>query len=289
MLDYIIGFIVFYFFYDKIKFFINKRKVGKVPVIKGAEPRFFKGTKKTGLLLLHGLTSSPQEMQYMFDYFKKKDYTVYAPLMPGHGTIPEDLAQTTWQDWVNSSEKALEELNQHVSNVIMAGSSNGGNVALYIASHKSKVQKHNIKGVISISTPVVFRRDRLIKTLLPILKIFEKNQRKFYFRKKDRKLMKSKIHYKVLPLKSVSQCLKLIKTNKQRMHKISLPVLVLNTDTDYQLGINNGDYIYDSVASKIKEKYLVHNAYHVIVYDSDSRKRLKIFRAAEQFMHKLNL
>src|SRR4051812_26008702 len=82
---------------------------GRHTVQPGAEAFFLPGGP-TGVLLTHGFTSSPAEVRPLGIYLAEQGYTVYGPLLAGHGTAPEDLRTTTWQQWVASAEAGLAEL-----------------------------------------------------------------------------------------------------------------------------------------------------------------------------------
>ena len=60
-----------------------------------------------GCVLLHGFTAAPKEMRPLGDYLAARDITVRGVRYAGHGTSPQDLARTTWRDWVASAEEAV--------------------------------------------------------------------------------------------------------------------------------------------------------------------------------------
>jgi carboxylesterase len=74
------------------------------------DPIFKKGTQKIAVLLLHGFTGTPDSMRYQANYLHELGFTVCAPLLEGHGTTPDDLSRTNWQDWLYSANQALNEL-----------------------------------------------------------------------------------------------------------------------------------------------------------------------------------
>ncbi len=57
---------------------------------------FLKSRSKTGVLLIHGFTGSPEEMRPLGDYLKKKRLTVYCPVLPGHCTSVRNLEKVSW-------------------------------------------------------------------------------------------------------------------------------------------------------------------------------------------------
>ncbi|HLY83237.1 MAG TPA: hypothetical protein VKQ71_09625, partial [Acidimicrobiales bacterium] len=68
------------------------------PVLDGAEPFSARGGR-AGALLLHGFTGSPWSMRPVAEALAATGFTVELPLLPGHGTSVDDLAETGWEDW----------------------------------------------------------------------------------------------------------------------------------------------------------------------------------------------
>ena len=57
-------------------------------------PFDLKGSR-TGVLLLHGFTSTPQSVAHVaHGLHRRSGASVRVPLLAGHGTTPEELAQT---------------------------------------------------------------------------------------------------------------------------------------------------------------------------------------------------
>jgi carboxylesterase len=126
----------------------------------GAEPVFIEGNK-TGLLFIHGFTASPYEGKYIAERLHgKSGLTVSVPLLPGHGTNPDDLRDKTWKDWYNFVEEKLLELKESCTHVFVCGQSMGAAMALRLAVHQT------FQGVICLAGAVFLKDWRLI--LLPL-------------------------------------------------------------------------------------------------------------------------
>ncbi len=87
-----------------------------------------------GCLLLHGFTGSPPEMRLLGEFLNRRGVTVSAPLLAGHGTTPEALSHTRWQDWVASAEEAWEALRQSCTAIVVGGLSMGAVLACHMAA-----------------------------------------------------------------------------------------------------------------------------------------------------------
>src|SRR5687767_14302407 len=74
------------------------RRMPDSPIIPGAEPWSAVGGPN-GVLVVHGFTGNPQSMRPLAEAFAAAGFTVELPLLPGHGTVIEDMIPTRWADW----------------------------------------------------------------------------------------------------------------------------------------------------------------------------------------------
>src|ERR1700758_4296441 len=84
----------------------------------------------TGVLVLHGFTGAPSSMRPLAEAFAAAGFAVELPLLPGHGTTPEELAAVTYADWLSCATDALDALDARCERVLVAGLSMGGTLAL---------------------------------------------------------------------------------------------------------------------------------------------------------------
>jgi carboxylesterase len=74
----------------------------RVPILAGAEPFAVDGdgpAGRTGVLVSHGFTGTPQSMRPWAEHLAAQGYSVRLPLLPGHGTTWQEMNRTTWNDW----------------------------------------------------------------------------------------------------------------------------------------------------------------------------------------------
>ena len=62
------------------------------------QPFFFEGTNGKAILLVHGWTTTPYELRRLGRYLNESGYTVSAPLLKGHGSVPKELEKANWTD-----------------------------------------------------------------------------------------------------------------------------------------------------------------------------------------------
>lgn len=76
---------------------------------------------------------------------------MYVARLAGHCTSPEDLARTSWEEWVASGRRALHHLRDRCRAVAVAGLSMGGAIALHMAATEDP------DAVVAMATPVRLR------------------------------------------------------------------------------------------------------------------------------------
>lgn len=89
-----------------------------------------------GALVVHGLTGSPQSVAGLAAALEKAGFSAAVPLLPGHGTSPEDLAGTGWSDWQAAVEGAYADLPRPA---VVAGLSMGAALAAAVAARHPEV------------------------------------------------------------------------------------------------------------------------------------------------------
>jgi len=264
MWEYIISIYALLELYSFLHFFILKRRIkGPVKIVKGAEP-FYKKRGKKVALLIHGFTSSPREFRSMGNFLAKNNISVYAPLLPGHGTSPERLAIIKYVQWIEFIEEKIKMLAENHDEIFLVGNSFGGNLAL-ISANKSK----KIKGVVTLGTPIYFRNEKRNKYLIfPILKRIKIFQKKRYKSKYTEHLIKTKgSSYKSIPLRSLGQVGKIVNLSKTFIKNIKKPVLVMVTPNDPVSRKDSVNYIIDNLPTKKKRVFTVPESYHVFILD----------------------
>lgn len=92
-----------------------------------------------GALVLHGLTGSPQSVTGLGAALAAAGFETSVPLLPGHGTSPEDLAGRRWADWWGSAESAYLDLAGRCGPVVTCGLSMGGALASAVAAGHPEV------------------------------------------------------------------------------------------------------------------------------------------------------
>jgi carboxylesterase len=243
-------------------------------IMPGAEPMFI-DQGKVGILFLHGFTGSTYEGRDFGFYFAQKGYAVWVPLLPGHGTSPEDLENIDYTEWLEVSEKYYLSMKEQYQKVFVCGQSMGGALALHLAT------KYSIDGVISLAGAIILKDWRL--KLLPLAKRVIRYQYKSKgpdIRSKEAK-QKSASYHKY-PIKSLVQFLELLDHVKPKLSRVECPCLLIHSRRDHTITYSNLDYISRHISSPILRTLTLENSYHVISVDEEKGLILK---PVEEFLH----
>ncbi len=247
-------------------------------IMVGAEPIFI-DQGETAFLFLHGFTGSPYEGRSFAEHFARKGYAVWVPLLPGHGTAPEDMENMPYQAWLKAAEDYYGKIKAQYKRIIVCGQSMGGALALHLAA------RFPVDGVISLAGAIFIKNWRLY--LLPFTKHLIRYQYKPNgpdIRNKMAKV-KSASYYKY-PTKSITQFLKLIHLVKSELPQVKSPCLLIHSQKDHTVTYKNLDYIFQHVSSKKRRKLTLKNSYHII---SEDEEKIEIFEAIENFMQEIYL
>lgn len=240
-------------------------------ILKGGEPIFLKGSKKIGVLLIHGWSSTPQELRNTANYLNGLGYSVYAPLLRGHGTEPRDLIGLKWEDWLEDVCGAYDWFSQYASEIVVGGMSTGSLLALNLS------QKREVEGIIAMGTPIFTKlRWRVIIRVLYWILRNRKLLKKMYRRREDREVAQKKVHYAEFPPRSILEASRMTSPTKKIIPKITAPILIMHSRPDSIVLPKSSEYLYDNVGSKEKELVFFENSYHVFTVDKHAGKAHKI-------------
>jgi len=245
-----------------------------IKIMDGAEPFFFPAGK-TGCLLIHGITASPQQFREMGEHLAGQGITALGVRLKGHGTAIDDLHSCTYQDWVDSAEEGLARLKEHCSSVFCAGLSMGGVITMRLA----RLHPEEIKGAIVMCSPYKMRGPKFI--FVPLLKYFIKKLPIGPRAISDPEPVEVKYLYHSIP--AVHQLMKMMAVVRNDLPSIKQPVLIFGGRLDWVVDSRDPGLYYEKVGSEQKELVWLENSQHVAVVDYD---REIIYQKTLEFIDK---
>lgn len=219
-----------------------------------------------GILLIHGLTATTAEVRLLAEGLAEEDYSISAPLLPGHGTNPHDANLYHWKDWLRVCSHALETLRDTCDYLFVGGESTGALLALLLA-HKNP----DIAGVL-VYAPA------LKLTLPPIKRLIIRAASPFipYFHKEvidDGLPWKG---YTVSPLRSVVQLFNMQSRVVRVLPSITQPILVIQGEKDSTVHHDTPAFIKDNALLSCVEVHWMKNSSHVVAIDIEHQEVISI-------------
>jgi carboxylesterase len=214
-----------------------------------------------GVLLVHGFTGAPPSMRPWGEFLHSKGYTVRVPLLPGHGSTPEDLNDVKWQEWPDKVTNELRELQKACDTIFLVGLSMGGGTVLNVAESNNDV----IKGIILVNPWIHLPG---ITVEISFLASRFKKMRSSVGGDIKRPGI-SEFGYDATPMRGVYQALKMLRVTRKNLGAITVPVQLFHSVEDHTLPVSNTEIILAEIASKDKTRIELVNSYHVATLDYD--------------------
>lgn len=235
------------------------------------QPFYFEGKNKKGVLLIHGWTSTPYELRRLGKYLNENGYTVCAPQLRGHGTVPKDLEGVKWNDWLADLEAEYEQIRAKCDKVYVIGTSIGANLAILLAQKKS-----GIAGLVLMATPYQLKFEKGVLLFAKILSKIKKYAKKFYPPTFGVSTTITRIiSYQTYPISNALETFNLIKESRKNLESISAPCFVIQSASDHIAAKDSLEKIYDRISSKIKKKKYIQRAYHTFISDIKNERVLQ--------------
>jgi carboxylesterase len=232
-----------------------------MPLMPGAEPYSHQGGK-TGVLLCHGFTGSPQSLRPWAEYLAAEGYGVSLPRLPGHGTTWQEMARTRWEDWFAEVDRAFDELRARSDEIFVMGLSMGGCLALRLAELRGEA----VSGMVLVNPSVA--RDNPILLLAPALKFVLPSVKGVA--SDIKKEQAHEVGYDRTPVKAAATLLGLWKTTQRDLGKLTQPILVYRTEIDHVVGPKSLQVLREALPASQLEVRTLSDSYHVATLDNDA-------------------
>lgn len=210
--------------------------------------------KDCAILFIHGFTATTVEVRNIALYFNKKGFTVSAPLLPGHGSTPQELNRKNWRDWTQTVDKAYNSLKSNHESVFVFGESMGALLTLWLAAKHQEIRK------IFLFSPALVINGLWQSKLFWLFK-------EYIFKKNTDDSMPWQ-GYNVVPLRAAASLYDFQQIVKRLLPAISAEVFIFQGKLDKTINLNSSQMVYDGlVASKKKTLTWLEESRHVILLD----------------------
>jgi esterase/lipase/1-acyl-sn-glycerol-3-phosphate acyltransferase len=250
----------------------KKKRIGR--------PLFLKQENDiAGVLLIHGYMAAPQEMKSCAQYLHGRGFTVFAPRLAGHGTAPEDLAATPYEQWVESVEEAYVVLRHSCDRTLIGGFSTGAGLALELACRVKDYQ-----AVFAVAPPM--QLNDLGAYFVPAINAWNSMIKKIHLSTIAKEFLENDpenphINYTRNPIAGIHQLEMLMDQLSPKLQAIERPVLVVQSRKDPVVNPKGTQRLFEKLGSRVKEYYLFDYDRHGIL---TGRGVERVFQSIENFI-----
>lgn len=216
---------------------------------------FFWEGNSTGILLIHGFTATTAEVRPLANKLHNAGYTVAGPLLPGHGTHPDDLNRAVWPMWVEKVKLVYEKLIHQCELIFVAGESMGGLLTLELAR-----QHPEISGLFLFAPAIKVKNLWTSRLLWPFIKYLNKEAGDDGLPWKG---------YTVNPVRAAAQLHKLQKHIQRKLQEITQPVIIFTGEHDHTIAPDSAQYILQNIGSQRKQHVHLGNSGHCVILDRE--------------------
>lgn len=225
--------------------------------IKAPEPFTFEEGPRA-VLLLHGFTGHSADVRMLGRFLQKKGYTSHAPIYRGHGVPPEELIKTSPNDWWEDTLKAYNHLRDlGYEQIAVAGLSLGGALSLKLANCEK------VKGVIPMCTPMFFDNEA---QLTYAFSMFARQYKQLEQKDEDEILLEMDVLMRESK-RLFEEVGTFIEEVSEMVDMIYAPTFVVQARKDQIINPESANFIYENIATDIKEIKWYENSSHVITTD----------------------
>jgi carboxylesterase len=199
-------------------------------------------------------------MRGVAEAFAAAGFAVSAPLLPGHGTKVEDLAECTWDDWYGAALEAYRDLAGEVDEVVVVGLSMGGAIAAVLAADHPE-----IAGIVCINAPVGPSPD-----MLQGVQALEAAGEEYLPAIGSDIAAPGVVEsaYELTPVRSVRSLIESAADLIDRVGEIRCPVLIMTSAEDHTVPPTDSDRLAEALPGPV-ERLTLERSYHVATMDHD--------------------
>jgi len=249
------------------------------------------GTNGRAVILVHGLTGTPNEMRFLAWFLHSHGYTVSCPRLANHGQSLTVLQATTWQQFYASVDAAYVRLRPEHTQVFVGGLSMGALLSLMLAA-----EHRDIAGVSCLS-PTLFYDGWNVPWYNALLGLapWTGLQDHIYFKEEPpyglkNERIRERVHqffakaelqdmhdvdrfgYPYFPVRLLTELRRLVRAVQGRLGEVTSPCQIIQARHDDMSSVRNALYVHDHVGSADKAIVYLEESYHVITADQERGK-----------------
>lgn len=266
---------------------LSKWEFNEDGIILGAKEFTLNGSEEVCWYLIHGYTSTPDEMKEIAQEIHAEfNETVFATRLKGSGEVPSHIMNLTLYDWYDQVSNEYNNLKKNCKEINLLGFSFGGTLATRLAENKEVNNVYLLSPYIfaRYNWYYAFKLETYLNTFSDIL-VFNKKIKIAQINSQEG--LDKHIAYWNMPLLPIKNSNTFFNEVKANLNKINSPILLQQSKNDKASDIKSSIYIYENVKSENKDLIIFEKSNHVILEDYDKEEVIKNIINFEKRLRKL--
>lgn len=250
----------------------------------GGEPFFHRGND-VGVLCLHGITASPDEMRWLGHYLHTRyGYTVYGTRYVGHAVDYRHMHRARWEDWYLTGIDGYHVLRTQCKKIFVAGLSMGGLITLLMGANL------DLDGIVVIAAPLSLPSKILpyAKYLQWVMPTYETPDTTDFPQRLSAEQRQrgfpavGRLRYQRWATRGVAELYELMAVVRGRLPLIHTPALLMYSAGDQTVPISNLSLLERGLSSEDVEVRRFEKSGHILTQDVECDA---VFDAVGNFIH----
>jgi carboxylesterase len=238
---------------------------------RGGEPFFHRGND-IGVLCLHGITASPDEMRWLGQYLHTQyGYTVYGARHVGHAVDYRHMQRARWEDWYLTGIDGYHLLRSQCKKIFVAGLSMGGLITLLMSANL------DLDGIVVIAAPIdipskILPYAKYLQWVMPSYDTPDTSDfPKRLLAEQHRRGLPTvgRLRYQRWATRGVAELYELMEVVRGRLPLIQAPALLMYSEGDKSVPVNNMSYIEKHIGSDDVQAKKFEKSGHILTQDVD--------------------
>jgi carboxylesterase len=256
----------------------GQQSADSAPVIPGAQTIDLQEEGSPGVLLLHGFGDTPQTLALLARKLHKSGFSVYAPLLPGHGRNMDAFGKSRATDWISAGRTALADMRHRHESVSIVGLSMGGALAVLTAA-----EVEDVPALVLIAP--YLGMPRVLRLAASTHWVWEKFVGEVNSRDprsiRDPIEREKNLAYGAITGHALFELSKVVKLARRSLSRVKAPTLIIQSREDPRCAPEVAEYALKTLGAQEKKLIWTEGAGHIITVDYG---RERVFTEVEQWL-----
>lgn len=243
---------------------VDRRDADAAAILTGAETIDLQEEGSHGVLLLHGFGDTPQTLSLLARKLADSGYSVYAPLLPGHGRTMDAFRKSRAEEWIDAARHSLMAMRERHAGLSIVGLSMGGALAVLIVAGAQDIS------ALALIAPYL-GMPRQVRFAAATHWLWGGVAGEFNARN-PRSILdpierEKNLAYGAVTARSLFELSKVVRRARNALPEVTVPTLIIQSREDPRVSPSVAEFALKKLAAREKKLVWIGGAGHIITVD----------------------